>query len=96
METRSAEIFNTMTGLASSLTVNSAFVLVSDHAPHSCVTTSMTFRDATGYTLSFHALFMYVIDKFFNRTSLRTTIQMSTKIVSVTLSKSRSLFALLY
>lgn len=50
-ETRLAKVFNTMTGQASSLTVNSAFVLVSDHAPQSCVTTSMTFRDATGYAL---------------------------------------------
>ena len=37
---------------------------------------------------------MYVIDKLFDRTCLRTTIQMSTKIVLVILSKSLSLFAL--
>ena len=35
---------------------------------------------------------MYVIDELFNRTSLQTTLQMSTKIVPVTLSKSSSLF----
>lgn len=54
METRLAKVFNTMTGQASSLTVNSVFVLVlPDQKPDRCVTTSMTFRDATGYAFFF-------------------------------------------
>ena len=38
--------------------------------------------------------FGHLIDKSINRTCLRTTIQVSTKTVTVTLSKSSSLFGL--
>jgi hypothetical protein len=56
METRLAQVFNTMIGQASSLTVNFASVPASDRAPHSCVTISMIFKDATGYTFPFYVL----------------------------------------
>jgi hypothetical protein len=61
METPLAQVFNTMTGQASSLTPNSAFVLASDQGLHSCATTSTTFRDVIGCVFSFLVLHLCML-----------------------------------
>ena len=61
METGLAQVHNTMTGQALSLTPNSACVLASEKMPQHCATISMTFRDVNGYVFSLLVLHLCML-----------------------------------